>query len=124
MFVYMHAVPSGTPTNVQVVAISSTSIRLTWEPPHPEDQNGVIQSYNITITEVVTGRKMYFREGGMDSLLIVNFLHPYYTSQCSISAQTIGHGPATNISVTTYQEGIANFLIAPILYTGQKAMAV
>ena len=103
----MHAVPSGTPTNVQGVAISSTSIRLTWEPPQPGDQNGVLQAYNITITEVVTGRIMSFQEGGMDSILTVNTLHPYYTYQCSISAETIGPGPAANISVTTHQGGIA-----------------
>ena len=101
----MHAVPSGTPTNVQGFTISSTSIRLTWEPPQPGDQNGVIQVYNIIITEVVTGRMMYFREGGMDSILIVNLLHPYYTYQCSISAETIGPGPGANINVTTHQGG-------------------
>ena len=105
IFYTVFAVPSGTPTNVRVAAISSTSIRLTWEPPQPEDQNGVIQAYNITITEVLTGRMMYFREGGMDSTLIVNFLHPYYTYQCSISAETIGSGPAENISVITHQGG-------------------
>ena len=103
-----NTVPSGTPTNVQVFAISSTSIRLRWDPPQLEDQNGIIQAYNITITEVVTGRMMYFREGGMDSLLIVNFLHPYYTYQCNISAETIGPGPAANVNVTTRQEGIPN----------------
>ena len=102
----MHAVPSGTPTNVQGVAISSTSIRLTWEPPEPGDRNGVIQAYNITITEVLTGRTMYFQEGGMDYILIVNSLHPYYTYQCGISAKTIGPGPAADISVTTLQGGI------------------
>ena len=103
-------VPSGIPTNVRGIAISSTSIKLTWEPPQPEDQNGIIQAYNITITEVLTGRMMYFREGGMDSLLIVNFLHPYYTYQCSISAETIGPGPAANISVTTRQGGMPQWL--------------
>ena len=44
----------------------------------------------------------------MDSLLIVNFLHPYYTYQCNISAETIGPGPAANVNVTTRQEGIPN----------------
>ena len=48
---------------------------------------------------------MYFQEGGRVSTLIVNFLHPYYTYQCSISAETIGPGPAENISVTTHQGG-------------------
>ena len=104
--IHMHAVPSGTPTNVQGVAISSTGIRLTWEPPQPGDQNGVIQAYNITITEVLTGRMMYFKKGGINFILIVNSLHPYYTYQCSISAETIGPGPAENISVTTHQGGM------------------
>ena len=108
-FFTMYAVPSGTPTNVQGIAISSTSIRLTWEPPRPADQNGVIQAYNIIITEVVTGRMMRFREGGINFLLTVNSLHPYYTYQCNISAETIGHGPAANVSVTTQQGGIPNF---------------
>ena len=101
----MYAVPSGTPTNVQGVAISSTSIRLTWEPPRPEDQNGVIQGYNITIIEVVTGSTMYFRNG-MNFILTVNSLHPYYTYQCSVSAETIGPGPAAKVRVTTQQGGI------------------
>ena len=92
----MYAVPSGTPTNVQGVAISSTSIRLTWEPPRPEDQNGVIKGYNITITEVVTGSTMYFRNG-MNFILTVNSLHPYYTYQCSVSAETIGPRPAAKV---------------------------
>ena len=107
MLIYMHAVPSGTPSNLQGVTISSTSIRLTWDPPEPGDQNGVIQAYNIIITEVVTGSMMYFQEGGMVFILTVNTLHPYYTYQCSISAETIGAGPAANISVTTHQGGIA-----------------
>ena len=97
--------PTGTPTNVQVVAISSSSIRLTWEPPRQEDQNGIIVAYNITITEAETGRVTYFRKEGTGSLLIVNFLHPFYTYQCSISAETVGPGPPAFASVTTHQEG-------------------
>ena len=114
---FMHTVPSSTPTNVQGVAISSTSIRLTWEPPQPGDQNGVIQAYNITITEVLTERIMYFREGdyGMESFLIVNFLHPYYTYQCTISAETIGPGPVAYISVTTHQGGEYSIIVTVVV---------
>ena len=97
--------PSGTPTNVQAVAISSRSIRLTWEPPRPEDQNGIIVAYNIAITEAETGRVWYFQKEGTKSLLVVNFLHPYYTYNCSISAETVGPGPPAFASVTTHQEG-------------------
>ena len=101
----LHAVPTGPPENVQVDAISSTSIKLAWHPPNPPDQNGIIQAYNITLTEAETGRQLNFQEEGTESVLVVNFLHPYYTYQCSISAVTIGPGPAAYINVTTHQDG-------------------
>jgi len=62
-------------------------------------------AYNITITEAETGRVTYFGKEGTGSLLIVNFLHPFYTYQCSISAETIGPGPPALASITTHQEG-------------------
>jgi len=60
----LHAVPTGPPGNVQVDAISSTSIKLAWHPPNPQDQNGIIQVYNITLTEAETGRQLNFQEEG------------------------------------------------------------
>ena len=101
----LHTVPSGPPENVQVATISSTSIKLLWDPPIPQDQNGIIQAYNITLTEAETGRLLNFQEEVTLSFLVVNFLHPYYTYQCRISAVTIGPGPAAYINVTTHQDG-------------------
>jgi len=113
----LHAVPTGPPENVQVDAISSTSIKLAWHPPNPQDQNGIIQVYNITLTEAETGRQLNFQEEGTESVLVVNFLHPYYTYQCSISAVTIGPGPAAYINVTTHQDvpnsGPQNIRVTP-----------
>ena len=101
----LHTVPSGPPENVQVATISSTSIKLLWDPPIPQDQNGIIQAYNITLTEAETGRLLNFQEEVTLSFLVVNVLHPYYTYQCRISAVTIGPGPAAYINVTTHQDG-------------------
>ena len=98
--------PSGPPQSFRVVAISSTSIRLTWLAPLAEEQNGVITSYRITVTEVESGeRVLEMTAAASDTLLIINSLNPHFTYRCSISAVTIATGPKISTEVTTFQEG-------------------
>ena len=99
--------PSGPPRSFRVVAISSTSIRLTWSAPLPEEQNGRITSYRITITELEGGVVLERTARASDSLLIVDSLRPYFTYQCSIAAFTIAIGPEATADVTTLQTGKA-----------------
>uniref|UniRef100_A0A1A9UHY3 Protein sidekick n=1 Tax=Glossina austeni TaxID=7395 RepID=A0A1A9UHY3_GLOAU len=40
-------VPEAPPTNVKVVPISSTSVRVSWTPPNPQQINGINQGYKI-----------------------------------------------------------------------------
>jgi receptor-type tyrosine-protein phosphatase Q len=88
------------------VAIGSTSIRLTWSAPLAEEQNGVITSYRITITEVESGgRVLETTAAATDTLLIINDLDPHFTYRCSIAAMTIAIGPVISAQVTTFQEG-------------------
>ena len=96
--------PSGPPQTLRAVAISSTSIRLTWTAPLPEEQNGVIVSYRITVTDVES-REVVQQTSSSASLLIVDSLNPYHTYQCSIAATTIAVGPEAFVEVTTFQEG-------------------
>ena len=42
--------PSAPPTNVTLTAISSTQILVTWEEPSLSDKNGVITTYDISIS--------------------------------------------------------------------------
>ena len=104
--------PNGPPQSFRVVAISSTSIRLTWTAPLPEEQNGVITSYRITVTEVESGEEVLQRTTASSvSFLIVDSLRPYYGYRCTIAAFTIAIGPEALVEVTTFQEGnIANRL--------------
>ncbi|XP_013413706.1 Down syndrome cell adhesion molecule homolog, partial [Lingula anatina] len=39
--------PSGPPTDIQLKATGSQSLEVTWQPPLPEHQNGVIQGYYV-----------------------------------------------------------------------------
>ena len=50
-------VPSGPPLMFNAMAQSSESIILVWEPPSPEDQNGLIVGYTINITDLETGER-------------------------------------------------------------------
>ena len=90
---------------MQAVSVSSTSIRISWEPPRADQQNGLITAYHITVLEMETGNLLTFTTTVTDNLLIVNSLHPFYNYDCSVAAYTIGLGPATMISVQTLPEG-------------------
>lgn len=46
----MNLVP-GDPQDVRVVALNSTSIRVTWKPPLAKDRNGVIRGYHVHVQE-------------------------------------------------------------------------
>ncbi|XP_046856875.1 uncharacterized protein LOC124450287 [Xenia sp. Carnegie-2017] len=45
-------VPEGPPLNVQIVALSSSSLSVTWEPPDKNKTNGKIVSYTVCITHL------------------------------------------------------------------------
>lgn len=42
----------GEPQDVKVTAINSTSIHVTWKPPHDKDKNGIIRGYHVHVQEV------------------------------------------------------------------------
>lgn len=48
-------VPSGPPQGLQVNVTSQYTASLAWSPPLPQQQNGVIRSYIVRLTNVATG---------------------------------------------------------------------
>ncbi len=49
----MHAhctVPSKSPVIVSVAVVTATSLRLSWDPPAMNTQNGLITSYGVSLT--------------------------------------------------------------------------
>ena len=87
----MSLVPSAPPDDVTGEALSSTSIVLSWQPPAPEMQNGIIRLYNVTVWESNTGN--IFISSTVYTNITVSPLHPFYTYHCSVAAVTIGIGP-------------------------------
>ena len=96
--------PTIPPLSPTGVAVSSRSLSLSWSPPPPEHQNGIIRHYLVNITELETGR--IFHHMTPATSIQISLLHPYYTYNWRVSAYTVEMGPYTNIStVTTPEDG-------------------
>ena len=101
----LYVAPTGAPVSVTAASVSSTSIRISWQAPVQELQNGDIVSYHITVLEVDTGRLLSFTTHSNDSIFVVNYLHPFYHYNCSVAAYTTGLGPSAYHVVQTLQDG-------------------
>ena len=87
--------------------LGPTAISLSWQPPAQEGQNGIITSYTILITEVLTDTNTTYQRDGSRNELVITGLHPYYDYSCAVAAQTsVGMGPfSAPFTVTTHQDG-------------------
>ena len=98
-----HAVPETAPLQFTVQATDSQTLVLSWEPPLPEDRNGIITNYTVNITEMETGRQFQLVT---DNTTITAFpLHPHYTYSCTVAAETsVGLGPYTALRAVQMPE--------------------
>lgn len=98
------SVPTGSPANLSAMAMSSTSILLTWNPPPVHERNGIIIDY--TITQVVAGITSTLTT--TDQMLLVMDLQPFTSYTFNIAASTsIGLGPrGPTESETTPEAGM------------------
>jgi len=88
---FIFAAPASPPTNVTGHAVDSTTIALSWGPPQPGDRNGIIRSYNISVTETDTGRQ--FSRTSVNTVESFHALHPFYVYIITITATTVASGP-------------------------------
>ncbi|XP_039872320.1 Down syndrome cell adhesion molecule homolog isoform X6 [Simochromis diagramma] len=98
------AAPEGPPLDMQLVALSSSSIKVTWKPPRTELRNGVLRGYNINYREYDPVAKQFKRwqyltvaaTREQETVTLVN-LKPSTMYGVLIQAKTIaGVGPASN----------------------------
>ena len=100
-FLYYLA-PSGPPLNITTRTVNSTTIQVTWAPPAPEHQNGIITLYNINVT--VSETKSNFILNTSTTSLNVTGLHPHYTYTLAVSAVTIRPGTYSEPQIITTPE--------------------
>jgi len=101
-WVTLSPVPSGPPENLRGVFLNSTSLRITWEPPRLEDQNGVIRGYNISYN-------VSDSEEGPDfvnsTTIDLTGLQKFTFYNVSVQAFTVGSGPTVSTVVRTDSDG-------------------
>ena len=98
-----YSVPETAPLQFTVQATDSRILVLSWEPPLPEDRNGIITNYTINITEMETGTQSQLVA---DNTTITALpLHPHYTYSCTVAAETsVGLGPYTALRAVQMPE--------------------
>ena len=96
----LHAAPSGPPTNFRVRADSSRSLILSWDPPLPHYQNGIVRMYTVTVA-LNNSVQLTNISTTANSVMITAVIRPFRTYKCSVVAETVAVGPATeNVIVT------------------------
>ena len=89
---FLVAVPSGFPQDIQAEAQGPRSLFLSWSPPPPGERNGEILQYKVNITEEETGSTSHYFTH--QPHLTVTPLHPFYSYSYTVTAFTeVGHGP-------------------------------
>ena len=102
--VFLLSVPSAPPHNLSVIAVNSTTLTLSWDPPPSDQINGHIRHYIVIVTERETA--LEFQEQPTNTQVTIQSLHPYYTYTCRVAAVTTGPGPYTgNLTIQLPEDG-------------------
>ena len=96
--------PSSVPRSVTVVAVNSTSARVSWQPPPFEDRNGIITGYHIRVLGLNTPDNIALPPVNA-TMLLVEDLHPFYAYRFSVAAETVAIGPYSTAVTQKLPEG-------------------
>ena len=111
------AAPSASPSSPVVFGTTHEFLSLNWEAPPSEHRNGVIRSYLIAVHEFETGRNFTVISDSNMTQVTLEPLHPFYTYQCSIAAETVGSGPfSEHITVQLPEAGDLHSMFSHILF--------
>ena len=89
---------------MSVTVLTATSISISWEPPQPEQHNGVLMGYLVSITEIET--QTVFQLSTNNTILVVSMLHPSYNYACRVAAVTVASGPLSfPVTIQTLETG-------------------
>ena len=94
--------PASAPQSVTAASVMSTGFLLSWLSPPPEDHNGVIRNYSITLTELNTGSMVELVS--QTNSQVFDSLQPFYNYSVQVAAVTVAQGPQTSAFVVTTLE--------------------
>ncbi|KAI4887789.1 hypothetical protein NFI96_025956, partial [Prochilodus magdalenae] len=106
------APPDGAPQDVQLEAISSQSIKVTWKAPHKHLQNGLIRSYQVCYREYGTGGSPQYNTINLDTTgdietITLDNLKKYTQYEVRVqAANRAGMGPTSEEAIITTLEDV------------------
>ena len=99
-------VPTSSPKDLSVIVLNSVDVQISWNPPSLSEQNGIISSYFLSVTDSET--EVAFTPL-ITNMMSTTFggLVPYTTYYCTVAAYTsVGSGPfASFVSFETDEAG-------------------
>lgn len=102
--------PISPPLSLLISNVSASGFLLSWSDPPLSDQNGVVRSYEVNITEENTANQ--FQLISFSKSQWVASLHPFYNYSCIVSAVTVEAGPYSEpITVTTSEDSTYAYLV-------------
>ncbi len=94
----LYAVPTGTPTEVQIIIINSTAVKIVWFPPLEDQQNGNIVHYSLMLSGNESGHLMLASSISNTTSIGLSGLRPFSEYNVSLAANTaVGVGPFTSL---------------------------
>ena len=103
-FSILFSAPNSPPVITTHYAIDSRTVSFQWDPPPPQDHNGIIRKYIVTIS--IVGRNEIQTQTFTDTSAIIGSLMPSITYQFRVAAYTIATGPySTSINITLPEDG-------------------
>ena len=107
--VILCAVPTAFPQAIQTMIVNSSAVLVTWQPPPPEHQNGIITAYVVSVSLAGKDTTPQYYTSSSLSLTLVELL-PFSTYIIAVAAETdIGRGPfSSSFTVYTPEDGKAN----------------
>lgn len=98
--------PYGSPMSVVTMAIGTTTATLSWAPPDPVLQNGIITYYTATVTDLMFGMPTRIYNTTHTTLSLTG-LEEYTRYACEVAAATVGGlGPfSAQVQLVTLEDG-------------------
>ena len=87
------AAPFSPPSALLLTPLSPSTLSISWQPPAPEDQNGVIQFYTVKVIEEERMIERVENATNNTTVFSLDGLHPYYHYTISVAAVTVAVGP-------------------------------
>ena len=96
--------PNSPPIITTYYTIDSSTVAIQWNPPPPQDHNGIIREYVVTIS--MLGNNEIRTQIFTGTTAIIGSLIPSFTYQFTVAAYTIATGPySTSVNITLPEDG-------------------